>query len=302
MIINQKRLQTFYAVHTCRKICGAASRLETDSSIVTRQIKQFEKEIGVKLFERHPRGVVPNEAAQSVLEYYLETCASREKLEANLQKLNDIQRGSIHLAIPDGHIDALMEEVLNDFCHEYPDINICVEEVHSSAQVINKLIGDNAHIGLTFGMTKNPDIRCHERAPLPIYMLVGNAHPFASKQKITFAEASHYPLALPPASFSLWKMLQTAEHSENIKLKSQFTSNSAAALKGFASTGCGGTLMSTSEARQEIKNGQLISLEIDHPVFMAPELCLAVRRGRSLLPVTNQLLRVLAAKLPNICG
>lgn len=302
MIINQKRLRTFYAVHTCRKICDAAERLETDSSVVTRQIKLLEKEIGCKLFERQPRGVVPNDAAQCVLEYYLETCASREKLEANLQKLNDVQRGIIHLAIPDGHIDVLMEGVLNDFCNKYADINICIEEVHSSAQVITKLLEDEAHIGLTFNVVQNPDICCRARAPLPIYLLVGKDHPFAGRQKIAFSETSHYPLALPPVSFSLWKMLQTVEHSENIKLKPQFTSNSAAALKEFASTGCGGTLMSTSEAREEIKSGQLIALEIDHPVFMSPELCLAVRRGRSLLPVANQLLRVLTAKLPNICG
>lgn len=302
MIINQKRLRHFYAVYTHGKIREAAESLCTDSSVVTRQIKILEEEIGYMLFERQPRGVVPTEAAQGVLEYYLETSASLDKLETKLQELCNIQRGNIHLAIPDGHIDVLMEEVLNDFCNEYTEVNICIEEVHSSSQVVTRLLENNAHIGLTFGVAKDPDIRCHARAPLPIHMLVGKNHAFADQQKITFSETSHYPLALPPASFSLWKMLQTVEHSENIKLKSQFTSNSASALKEFASTSCGGTFMSTSEARQEIKSGQLIALEIDHPVFMSTELCLAVRRGRPLLPATNQLLRVLTAKLPNICA
>lgn len=302
MIINQKRLRTFSAVYNCRKICDAAERLETDSSVVTRQIKQLEKEIGAKLFYRHSRGVVPNEAAQSLLEYYQETCASRAKLKANLQELNNVQRGNIHLAIPDGYIDVLMKGALNDFCDKYTDVNIRLEEVHSTTQVVTKLLEDEAHIGFTFNVVQNPDIFCHARAPPPIYLLVGKNHPFAGRQKITFAETLHYPLALPPVSFALWNMLQTVEHSENIKLKPQFTSNSAAALKDFASTGCGGTFMSNFEARQEIKSGQLIALEIDHPVFMSPELCLVVRRGRSLLPVANQLLRVLTAKLPNLCA
>ncbi|MCX8567149.1 MAG: LysR substrate binding domain-containing protein [Glomeribacter sp. 1016415] len=60
--------------------------------------------------------------------------------------------------------------------------------------------------------------------------------------------------------------------------------------------GQGGTLLPSFAARHEIKAGQLIALEIDHPAFNSVESCLTVRQGRPLPPAVNQLLRLIVAK------
>lgn len=297
MTINQHRLRYFHAVYTYGKIRKAADNLETDSSVITRQIRLLEEEIGHKLFERRPRGVVPTDAAKLLLEYYRRNQVAEADLEASLQELGNLQRGIIHLAIPYAYIDMLMKDVLSSFCSEHPNLNICVKEINASPQIISEILEDTAHIGAIHPVTNHPDICCRARVSLPVHMLVGKDHPLANKRKIKFSEAACYPLALPPVSWALRQMLQLVESSEKIQLTPTLISDSTSVRKKFACIGSGGTFMPGYIARQEIEAGQLIALEIDHPAFMASEFGLIVRRGRPLSPAVNKLVRRLTAKL-----
>ncbi|MCX8567134.1 MAG: DNA-binding transcriptional regulator, LysR family [Glomeribacter sp. 1016415] len=297
MAINQYRLRYFQAVYNYGKIRKAADYLNTDSSVITRQIRLLEEEIGYKLFERRPRGVAPTGAAESLLEYYRRNQEAQADFEASLQKLGDLERGSIQLAIPYAYIDMLMKDVLNNFCLEHPNLNICVKEINAAPQIIAEILDDAVHIGAIHPVINHPDICCRGRISLPIHLLVGKDHPLATKQKIKFSEAARYPLALPPTSWALRQLLQLVESSEKIQLTPTLISDSTSVRKEFARIGSGGTFMPGYVARQEIEAGQLIALEIDHPAFTASEFGLIVKRGRQLSPAVNQLVRLITTKL-----
>lgn len=55
--------------------------------------------------------------------------------------------------------------------------------------------------------------------------------------------------------------------------------------------------MSVFSAREEIKAGKLIAPEVDHPIFQSSKMALITRRGKPLLPATDQLLKLLRAEL-----
>lgn len=243
MVINQCRLHYFQAVYTHGKIRKAADYLNTDSSVITRQIRLLEEEIGHKLFERRPRGVVPTDTAELLLEYYRRDQEAQIDLEVSLQKLGDLQRGSIQLAIPYAYIDMLMQDVLNSFGPAHSNLNICVKEINPSPEVVSTILKDAAHIGFIHPVIDHPDICCYRRVSLPVHMLVGKDHPLANKKKIKFSDAALYPLALPPDSWALRQMVQSVEISEKIKLMPSLVSDSTSARKQFACIGSGGTFM-----------------------------------------------------------
>ncbi|MCX8566176.1 MAG: DNA-binding transcriptional regulator, LysR family [Glomeribacter sp. 1016415] len=296
--INQRRIRYFYAVYSTGSIRAAADNLNTSASVVTRQIQSLEEELGTRLFERRRRhGMQPTEAAEVVLEYYQASRAQQDRMESCLEELRSMKRGNIRLALPAVYIDRFMEDMFTDFCYEYHGLNIVVEEINNSYQITNNVIEGSSDAGIIFNNMPNPDIFCYTSRPLAIRLLVGRSHPLATRQKVSFAELSRYPLALPSNSFNFRKLVQSAEHSEKIQLNTALTTSSACAQKKFACAKEGATIMTAFGAYQEIKEGQLIPLEIDLPVLASVEVSLIAKRGKLFSPALKQLLGLLKNKL-----
>lgn len=155
MVINQQRLCYFHAVSTYGQIRAASDHLNTHSSVIARQIKLLEEEIGYKLFERRPRGVSLTEAGELLLKYYHVNYSLQADLDAGLQDLINLRRGTIQIATSPIFIDVLMDHVIKDFSCQYPQLQINVQEVKASSQIITKILEDEAHIGM---MTHHPQI------------------------------------------------------------------------------------------------------------------------------------------------
>src|SRR5438132_9517716 len=99
-VIHPQRLRYFHEVLERRSIRTAAEVLNTAPSVVTRQIKQLEKELAVTLFERrHKRGMAPTEAGEALAEYYRDNCEQRERLDNHFRQIRDAQRGTIRIAL-----------------------------------------------------------------------------------------------------------------------------------------------------------------------------------------------------------
>ncbi|MCX8567147.1 MAG: DNA-binding transcriptional regulator, LysR family [Glomeribacter sp. 1016415] len=296
VIINQQRLRYFYAVFTHRKISRASESLNTHSSVLTRQIKILEEEIGYKLFERRPRGVEPTYVAELLFEYYRRNYDAQVEFEAGLQELNQMRRGSIHIATPSAYVCPLMD-VLNEFHLKFPDVNLNIEENFDPNKIIEKILDDTLHIGIIHLCPENPDIKCWASVPLPLHMLVNKKQALAEKQMVTLEEAMSLPLSLPKAGV-LREMVQNVCYKEKVTLPPcVFESDSTDARKKFACAGLGAVFMSAFSAREEIKKGELVALEVNHAVFRSAKLSLVVRRGKLLVPATLQLLRLLENKL-----
>lgn len=296
MIINQQRLLYFNAVFTHRQISKAAVSASADASVVTRQIQILEKEIGYPLFDRCPREMKPTPVAELLSEYYRRNCEALKAFEASLQELRDMRRGSVSLAIPAIFVHVFMD-IFDDFRLRYPGVHLQIEEIFETTKIIDQILSDTVDIGIADVCPETLDIQFYASVLLPLYLLVSKDHPLAGKRKVTFAEAISYPVSLP-ASGMILETVQAIARSEKLQLcPSSFVSNSTTVRETFASTGSGAVFMSAFSAREEIKAGKLIALEVAHPAFQSSKMAVITRRGKPILPAMNQLLRLLKARL-----
>lgn len=123
----------FISVYEERSFTKAAERVHVVQPALSMQIRNLEDELGTALFERNPRGVEPTIAGRR----FYELCVpiARNVATAKQEILDLVQgervTGSLRIGLPSSVCYGVLGSVLNEFCDQYPNVDITVTEAYS---------------------------------------------------------------------------------------------------------------------------------------------------------------------------
>lgn len=296
-LLNDLRLGYLFEAVRLGSIRAAADALAVNPSVVSRQIAQLEKAVGVPLIERLGRGIRATEAGQLLCERQRQWLADRADTIAKIRELQGLRRGHLELVLGEGFVSDLMSGPLLQFWQAHPQLTMaCV--LAGTSEVVAAVAEDRAHIGLVYNASPDPRLRVVASAAQPVRLIARPDHPLARIDRpLALADIAAYPVALMYAGYGTRQAVRLAEAAEGVVLAPQLTTGSIDMLRQFARNGLGVTLLPVFPVAADIAEGSLLALPIDNPLLRAAEAQLITRRGRELPGAAGQLLRFLAGRM-----
>ena len=122
------QLRDFLSILEAGSVRGAARRLALSQPALTKSLRQLEAELGVKLFQRTPTGVVPTRFGKALSVRARTVRAELRKAEEELGKLAGNERGSVALGVGTVVTTVIVPQAIKQFRTQFPEARVRIME------------------------------------------------------------------------------------------------------------------------------------------------------------------------------
>jgi DNA-binding transcriptional LysR family regulator len=275
-------LRYFLAVVEARSMRGASEDLHIAQSALSRQITGLEKELGVSLLMRLPRGVKPTEAgvilarrARSILDQF---ASARDELGA----LRGLDVGKVTISAIEPVADGLLMACIRRMQKDHPGIAFDIR-VGNSSKVIGLLREGIVELAIAYNAPHDRDLVIRTESPVPLVALVSDGHELAGKETCKLAEILDRPLVLPPAGSPSRFLIDEAIRrsgapAPRVALESDSVPVRLAFLKGSKSV----AIMANISGRMAQSGNRICAVKIADPLLTTGALQLLGQRDHQL--------------------
>lgn len=282
----------FVEVLKARSIRKAADRLEVTPSSISRHIQQLEHELGLPLLERSKQGVSPTPAGKLCMSYVQSILFDIEALKSELEGFKTLRRGNIKISTIEGVVEDTLCPTISMFQKQFGGVTFELE-VAGAEVVAQSVISGDADIGIAFRGDRHPDIEMLLRAPDPLAAIVSPNHVFAKSKSLTFKNCLSCPIAAPETSFGIRKLIDQTCSENELEFKPVLLTNSIEALRSFARTGGGISILPNITILRELEEKSLVSIPITDPQMKIATTDVMVRRNRRLPIAASEFVKML---------
>ncbi|RDS80172.1 LysR family transcriptional regulator [Dyella monticola] len=216
MNISLRQLRVFLAVAKQRHFRRAAEQLHLSQPGVSRHVAELEAELGVRLFDRSTREVVPTEAGR-----YLEGAMERvlDELEGVLEHMHsegERRRGKIHIASVPTLSASLMPACIADCARDYPELTI---QLHDQAQtlVLDSVRGGEVDFGIAIEPPESGEFDCETIMRDPFCLACRPDHPLAQHKTVSWKKLQGQALVLLDYSSGSRRLIDQALQKHGVQ-------------------------------------------------------------------------------------
>ena len=128
MAFTIRQLQYFVAVAEKGSVSGAAHALSISQSAVTEAIKDMETDLGVALFDRHPRGLNITHKGHQFLRHATTILGSISDARRALSEVEETVEGTLHLGVTSLVAGYVLSDILARYRRANPSVKVFASE------------------------------------------------------------------------------------------------------------------------------------------------------------------------------
>jgi DNA-binding transcriptional LysR family regulator len=182
-----------------RSVLGAAKALGMTQPAASKQLKEMEEALQVRLFERHARGIVPTSSGEILVRHARSILSEIDLAQQELATLQSGLSGQASLGTVTTPAANLVPATIHLLKRQHPGLLVNVELDHSRPLLAKLLQGQLDVIVARIADPANTESLqfeplCDERHAV----LVGAQHPLAHKGEARLEDLLDHPWVLPP--------------------------------------------------------------------------------------------------------
>ncbi len=209
--LRLRDLHVFATVAERRSMAKAAIHLGVSQPAVSEVIAQLERELGVTLLEREPRGVELTIFGKKLLARSIAAFDELKQGVRELEYMADPAAGELRIGCSESIATLMMPAVLNGFLKKYPRAVLHIEPLTTPTfemPMLRDRTLDLLFARINSMQDDHHDLNLELLFSDHLLLVTGAHHPLAQRRKIKFEEVAEQPWLLAPARSWNTRILQ----------------------------------------------------------------------------------------------
>jgi len=172
-------------------ITAGAARSHLSLAAASARIRAMESSLGIEFLQRGRRGVTPTSAGKALAKHARALLQQAEHMQQDLAEYAKGVKGQVRLLCNTTAITEYLPELLADFLHEHPNLDIDLQEL-PSARITHALRQGAADLGIVSDAVDTDDLQTRAFRDDPLVLILPRDHPLADNQSLSFSDTLHH--------------------------------------------------------------------------------------------------------------
>ena len=197
--LKLRHFQLFLALDEQRNLHRAATQLNMSQPAASKLLSDLEANLGIRLFDRHPRGLTPNWYGEIMIRHAHSMLSALRHTGEDLNALGEGSAGTVAVGTVMAPAVTLLTSAIERVHRDRPGLKISIDVDVSKVLVPRLLEGE-----LDFAITRIPAGVDAERFVFEeigeeeLCFVCRQGHPLADKQTLSLADMAGFPWSLQP--------------------------------------------------------------------------------------------------------
>ncbi|MBC7991275.1 MAG: LysR family transcriptional regulator [Luteimonas sp.] len=277
-----KPLRAFCQTARLGSVSRAAEALYVSQPAITLQLQALERDLGIKLFERSGRRLIPTREGEALYELARPLVEGLDGLDAAFRdQIRGLDAGELHVAAGSSTILYLLPKIVEAFRAAQPDVRLILHNV-TGAGGLNLLRSDEVDLAVGSMLDTPSDLSyapIYEFEPMLITPL---AHPLAKLRELRLEDLSPYGLILPPKRLTTYRLVDLVFQQNRVPYTVALEVGGWEVIKQYVAMGLGVSIV-TAICLTEADRGRLAARSLAK-YFPARSYGVVLRKGKYLSP------------------
>ncbi len=291
MAVTLSNLRLIRDVASYQSVSKAAKLSELSQSAASQALQEIERELGVELFDRSRRPLLPTHAGKIYLEYCRDMLRRHEVMQAELAKVLNQANGTVRIAAIYSVGLSEMSRIDTRFAERFPEARMDVQYLRPE-KVWDAIAKDEADLGLMSYAESSRELLALPWRDEEMVVAVAPEHPLALRDQVTGAELNGTNFVGFDDDLPIQQHIDRYLKEQHAEVQMVLRFDNIEMIKQAVAHGVGISIMPERVLQEDLLQGRLMALQLQ-PADLFRPVKIVHRRRKVFSDVVRGMLELL---------